>query len=104
VTTEGSGRLGGAGIRALQDAFARLPCAGPCGRPRLAGGARRPPPGDHVDERTTRLAQDSNLRQPSYQLGALPTELANGGMAGIEPALLSDPVARGGILPLHLRF
>jgi len=26
------------------------------------------------------------------------------GMAGIEPALLSDPVARGGILPLHLRF
>jgi len=25
-------------------------------------------------------------------------------MAGIEPALLSDPVARGGILPLHLRF
>jgi hypothetical protein len=95
---EGSGRLGGAGIRALQDASARLPSADPgtSARVRPADHDTRPPEtalSRLTSFRDWRLEQDSNLRHPSSGSVLYQTELANRENDGTLPAfpLLTPP-------------
>ena len=89
-------------FRTPSRAAARRPDASARGRP--ADHDVRPPE-TALTTRPVRVGAGFEPATAEFQLGALPTELANGGMAGVEPALLSDPEAsRGGNPPLSSPF